>query len=195
MTDSGSATDRTLLRVLVVCTANQCRSPMGEVIARDLGHRQNAQVEVRSAGTRSIVGAPATDRAVKAMRRRGLDLSNHLSQPVAPALLENADLVIAMERLHVIELVDQHGADWQKTFTLLELADRLAGTATQASDLDDWLESLRTGRTPLQTLSSRDIDDPTGGSLRQHTKSATLIASALETILREVGELCRKSAG
>ena len=48
--------------VLFICTANQCRSPMAEVIGRDLLTRANpaAEWQVGSVGVRAVDGYPAT---------------------------------------------------------------------------------------------------------------------------------------
>jgi protein-tyrosine phosphatase len=58
--------------VTVVCTGNICRSPMGEVILRDLFREAGLDVTVDSAGTtRWEVGSPMDRRAVAELRRRG----------------------------------------------------------------------------------------------------------------------------
>jgi protein-tyrosine-phosphatase len=60
-----------------------------------------SQVEVGSAGTHAIPGAPATREAIAALARRGGDLSRHRSRPLTPDLIRAADLVLGMEAEHV----------------------------------------------------------------------------------------------
>jgi len=87
-------------RILIVCTGNICRSPMGEgllraAIGRDpqLGGRG---IEVRSAGIHGWEGAPASELAVEVMRERGVEISGHRSQPLSEELIEWADVVLTM---------------------------------------------------------------------------------------------------
>jgi len=101
---------RTLgMTIVFVCTANSCRSPMAEAICkRLLAERLGCEAEdlpqrgynVLSAGTAGVDDCPASRQAVEAMRRRGLDLSEHKSRPVTPGLVEDADVVFVMARHH-----------------------------------------------------------------------------------------------
>jgi len=87
-------------RVLFVCSANQCRSPMAEVIFKDFVQKNNpspSEWHIESAGCWAPVGCPSTPTARQAMRLRGLDLSSHRSQPVTQALLEKFDLILCMQ--------------------------------------------------------------------------------------------------
>jgi len=89
--------------VLFVCTANQCRSPMAEVLFKELVKKKNpsnTDWRVESAGVWASSGQPATPTAVEAMRFRGLDLSEHRSQPVTEALLAEFDLILCMQFDH-----------------------------------------------------------------------------------------------
>ena len=61
------------LRLLIVCTANQCRSPMGEAIARSLLYERSIASEVASAGTEALDGMEATDGAKITARKLALD--------------------------------------------------------------------------------------------------------------------------
>jgi protein-tyrosine-phosphatase len=69
--------------ILFVCSANQCRSPMAEALFKDLVRERGEENEwrVESAGVWAYAGAPATENAQLAMQKRGLDLSQHRSQP------------------------------------------------------------------------------------------------------------------
>lgn len=95
--------------ILVVCTGNICRSPMGAAL---LQHALSAQPEplrslkVLSAGVASRRGDPASANSVTALRKVGIDLKGHASQPVTQELLDNALLVLCMTESHrdMIEL-------------------------------------------------------------------------------------------
>ncbi len=92
--------------VLVVCSGNTCRSPMGSrLLARALARRVETvpgylAPPVRSAGTFANHGAPASRGALEALAAMGLELDDHRSEPLAPALLERCDLVLCMTASH-----------------------------------------------------------------------------------------------
>jgi protein-tyrosine phosphatase len=91
------------MRITVVCTGNICRSPMGEVILRDLLSHAGLgdDVVVDSAGTtRWEVGNPMDPRAAAELRRRGYDGSAHVAREFDPRWLAEADLVLAADAGH-----------------------------------------------------------------------------------------------
>jgi len=95
--------------IIFVCTANSCRSPMAEVLCKEmlaqrlgcgLNELEKRGYSVVSAGTAATWQMPASRQALAAMRRRGLDLSNHQSRPLTPGLVEDADAIFVMARHH-----------------------------------------------------------------------------------------------
>ena len=88
--------------VLFVCTANQCRSPMAEVLLKALvaQHGEADRWQIQSAGTWTEPGRPATQLAQAVLQRRNLDLSGHRSRPLEADLLASASLVLVMTRHH-----------------------------------------------------------------------------------------------
>jgi protein-tyrosine phosphatase len=112
--------------ILFVCTANICRSPMAAAIMRqrlaDLGLDQ--EVEVLSAGVYAEAGLPASGLAVTTLAGHAIPLEEHRSQPLVPALLQQADVVLVMEEAHrrsIFYLTPQHLG---KVYLLSELAGR-----------------------------------------------------------------------
>jgi protein-tyrosine-phosphatase len=98
--------------ILVVCTGNICRSPMGAAL---LQHALAGQAEplrllkVRSAGVASRTGEPASANAVTALKKVGIDMKGHASQPVTQDLLDGSLMVLCMTESHrdMIEITAQ----------------------------------------------------------------------------------------
>jgi protein-tyrosine phosphatase len=92
------------LSVVVVCSGNICRSPIGEQLLRqalaDAGLA--AQVQVSSAGTGSWhAGQDADPRAAAALRRAGVPMDRHTAHEITPDEAERADLVLVAGRQHL----------------------------------------------------------------------------------------------
>jgi protein-tyrosine phosphatase len=79
---------------------------------------------------------PATATAQQAARKRGFDISGHRSQPLTRDLVEEADLVVAMEDRHRRAVLDlAPGAD-------VMLLDEGGVPDPIGGSLDDYLETL-----------------------------------------------------
>lgn len=90
--------------VLAVCLGNICRSPTAEAAIREAAALAGVDLEVRSAGTGSWhVGSPPDERMTRAAGDVGLELSGAAAQ-VDPSDLDDADLVLAMDRSNLTEL-------------------------------------------------------------------------------------------
>jgi len=80
-------------RILTVCTANICRSPLAErALARAL-----PGVEVGSAGLEALSGMPADALAVAAGAQHGLELGEHRARQLAGWMCQQAELILVME--------------------------------------------------------------------------------------------------
>ena len=89
--------------ILVVCTANVCRSPMAAAL---LKHALAAQpeplrsLEIISAGVGGRDGDPASANSVTALKKVGLDISGHRSRAVTEELVQGAVAVLGMTESH-----------------------------------------------------------------------------------------------
>ncbi|MBE5765754.1 MAG: low molecular weight protein arginine phosphatase [Clostridiales bacterium] len=90
------------MKIIMVCTANTCRSPMAEVLMRDaLFERKIQGVEVASAGVSAYSGSPAMYEAIETMDEYHLDLRYHVSKPLG-AVWQEGSLVLCMTRSHLM---------------------------------------------------------------------------------------------
>lgn len=90
--------------VSFVCTGNICRSPMGEVILRDLIADAGLADEVRitSSGTGDWhVGGPADPRTVATLADYGHDGTAHRAQQFEESGFQELDLVLALDYGHL----------------------------------------------------------------------------------------------
>jgi L-threonylcarbamoyladenylate synthase len=93
--------------ITFVCSGNICRSPMAVGILNRalLKTKYRDQVNVQSAGTLNLPRTPAALEALDVSEEKGIDLNNHLSQPVNPEIIRQSDLVICMALNHYNHLV------------------------------------------------------------------------------------------
>jgi protein-tyrosine-phosphatase len=180
--------------VLVVCTGNICRSPIGEGFLKlHLSQRFPGQhIDVSGAGVIARDGHPATEEAVQAAWEREVDISSHRARRLHASLIERADLVIAMAEEHAEEIRRQVPSAHPKTFMLKELVHLLSDLppVDERDTLDD--EALRARIAEAHALRNRnaiatvdlDISDPLGMSLETYRATAweldTLIAQLVE---------------
>jgi protein-tyrosine phosphatase len=110
----------TLLRVLVLCHGNICRSPFAAAV---LAARIPA-LEVCSAGLHASDGSPADPVAVKCAGRMGVSLAAHRSVRVGPDALAWADLILVMQGAHAAAIE----RDWPRFHSRVRLlGDYLPG--------------------------------------------------------------------
>jgi protein-tyrosine phosphatase len=138
-------------------------------------------LSARSAGFVST-GLPAPPEVLAAVSAVGLDLSDHRSRLVTPALLHGADLVIGMTRQHVIDLALLSPDTWQRCFTISDVLRRgeSAGPRLSSESVRDWARRVGGERTRASLVAlplSEDIVDPMGGRARDYERARDELAA------------------
>ena len=101
-----------MIRILMVCMGNICRSPMAEGVLRHMLENEglSGSVWVESAGTHSYhQGCPPDRRGQETAARRGIRLDNIRARPLQKADLDAFDYILAMDRAnyqHILSLCE-----------------------------------------------------------------------------------------
>lgn len=87
-------------KILVVCTGNICRSPMGERFLRVLlPHKK-----IDSAGTAALIDHGADADAQRMAKKFGISLDGHRGRQFTPELSVRYDLILVMEKAHLRQI-------------------------------------------------------------------------------------------
>ena len=163
-------------RILTVCTANICRSPSMELVARHL--TTPGDIEVSSAGTHGFVDH-AIDDTLAAALPEGIAQAGFRSRRLSTEMLQQADLVLTAETAHRAFILQEHPSMFRKVFSLGQLA---AAVAKSPGDLDPQalLDHVATQRGPDDA--DLDVADP----YRRGPEAATAAVNQIEALLRAV---------
>ncbi|MCU4187265.1 hypothetical protein K6U06_23080 [Acidiferrimicrobium sp. IK] len=178
------------VQILVVCSANRCRSVMGAALLESHLAGQGSDIEVRSAGF-GPPGLPPLPDAVKVMADIGIDISAHRSSTVDAGVCEGADLLVGMTRQHLIDLALLAPRSWQRAFTVVDLVRRGRNIGPLGDDYEDlrsWVHWAQAGRdrASVMALPARDdVADPVGRPLPEFQKAR----DTLDDLLRDLAGL------
>ncbi|HEY64608.1 MAG TPA: low molecular weight protein arginine phosphatase [Caldilineae bacterium] len=150
--------------ILFVCTGNLCRSPMAAGLMRQRLAETglDGQVQVRSAGIYPLLGQPASEKAVRVMAERGIDISQHQAQGLNLKDIQQADIILVMEEAHRRSIFYLAPEQLHKVFLLSEVAGQ-----------------------------HHDVKDPYGQEIEAYRRCADELASLLDAgfdyILEQIG--------
>lgn len=150
------------VRVLVVCTANICRSPVVEALLRAKLASRGLDWQVASGGLLPASGYPASKNSVIVLAERDIDIAGHRSNEVRSIDVEAADLVLCMEQRHVESLRVENRAHREKIYLLTEMIGR-----------DEDIADPYGGPLPWYQTMLADVDDILDRGLEQIIRSAT----------------------
>ncbi|SDS49993.1 arsenate reductase/protein-tyrosine-phosphatase family protein [Microlunatus soli] len=173
------------LRVLVVCTANQCRSPMAEFLLRHRVQQLGLDWTVSSAGTLALPGHQMHPNTARLLRARGMVDPDWRTRRVDTHSLSGSDLVLTATREHRAAVVDTEPGLRDNVYTILQFADRVnavrqAGIWDPLRDTSDkLLTALRRSEIPGN---GQDLSDPVGRRYRPFKACARVLDHANDMI-------------
>jgi protein-tyrosine phosphatase len=162
------------MRILYVCTANQCRSPIAERLARALG------AEATSAGIHACARRAMVPYAAIALQELGGDPEGFFSRRLTAEMTSGADLVLTMTQTQRDQVLEISPLALRKTFTMVEAA-RLA----RVDDVRT-VAGMAAARPYSSQASHEDIPDPMGHELDAFRSTAKRILTINEFLVGRI---------
>jgi protein-tyrosine phosphatase len=123
-----------LASILIVCTANVCRSPYAAALLTDHAARSGRSgVRIQSAGTRAADGQSLCSGASALLRTGGVGrdaADDHRSRKLELDLVRGAELILVASLEHRSEIAYADAAARRRTFTFKEAAAYLGELAS-----------------------------------------------------------------
>ena len=180
-----------MTNILAVCTGNVCRSPATE---RLLGSRLGpaANVEVHSAGTSALVGAPIDGPVAELLREAGVDPTDFTARRLVPEHVRAADLVLVMTREHRSAVVAVEPAAVRRTLLLREAAVLATAITREGWPIDVSGEAAARlaalprlagrHRPDIARMSDLEVEDPYQRSTDVYQRSVAVITEAVDAL-------------
>ena len=157
--------------ILTVCTANICRSPMAEGLLRHALAAQPPPLKSRpvvSAGVAARTGELVTEYSVQAMKKAGIDISGHRSQPITQELIDGALAVLCMTEAHRATIPFMFEQPPKNIFLFREF---------------------------LPSDAEKEIADPYGGPYRLYELCRDEMVEAIPSLIEQFKKLITKPVG
>jgi protein-tyrosine phosphatase len=172
-------------RVLFVCTANHCRSPIAERVAA-MALDGHPAIVVESAGTHARPGTPMAPEAERALAQAGIRAGRFASRQLTAEIIRQADLILAVGREHRAWAASAVPGAADRAFTLTEFGALCA--AVPAAEVVSHADAVQRARAlvaaarPLRglvPLDEPDLGDPYGRPFRAFRATVRRVQEAL----------------
>ena len=144
-----------MLDILFICHGNICRSPLAEVVLKDLTERQGlaGKFQIASAATsREELGNDIHPGTRRVLEREGIPFSSRQARQITKSDYEAYDYIIAMDRANLRNLERLLGGDPEgKFFLFLEFAGEHRDIADPwyTGNFDETYRDIKQGCTAL----------------------------------------------
>ncbi len=152
--------------ILLVCTGNSCRSVMAWGLLKKM-LKERSDYKIMTAGTRVVEGVRPTPEAIQVMAEQGIDVSGHLGRVLSDEMINEADLILVMERAHK-ESILMHRFDAKNKIHLLTEFGRIKKE---------------------DKLLNPDIPDPIGKPLQFYRRVFGIIKESLTSTVKRLEQL------
>lgn len=152
--------------ILVVCTANICRSPVVTALLQQRlnGHGRTGWT-VESAGTWATIARGAARYSIQLMAAQNIDISQHQARMINEEMIKQADLILGMESGHVEALQVEFPSHRKRIFTLSQMAGK-----------------------------SYSVADPYGGTLKDYQDMVAEVTRLIDVGFSRIVALAEKNA-
>lgn len=146
-------------KILFVCTANICRSPMAEAMFNVLARERGLPYRAESAGIADLGAASMSSSAREVLGEAGITAGDHRSRRVTGDMIREARLVLVMGPRHAMEL------------------SRRFGESEKVHLLQEYGSSIPDGR---------ELPDPYGQNILTYRASMRQIFECVEGVLKRL---------
>lgn len=172
------------MRVLFVCTANICRSPMAAALFAKSAHAHDATDALAASGGFLEGGRAVHEHVTTILDTQGIDVSQKRSQRLSASLVDPADLILTMTSEHARGVVSQFPRSIERVYTLRHFGSVVTPRARHDSTTE-WLHAINDAnrRAYLGDDILLDIPDPIGHPLKAFQGLAVELDSTISWIM------------
>ncbi|CAJ1174259.1 Low molecular weight protein-tyrosine-phosphatase YfkJ [Companilactobacillus paralimentarius] len=121
-------------QIIFVCLGNICRSPMAEMMMKQLvaekGLSEEIQIQSRATSTYEIGNSPHPG-AIRELQKQNIPIVEHAAKQITTADFDKADVVIGMDQQNILDLKQMAPVSDQAK---VHLAYEIVGKADEVQD-------------------------------------------------------------
>lgn len=172
------------MRVLFVCTANMCRSPLAAGLFVHAAHERKVNDALAASAGFLEGGRPVHEHVASILDDRGIDTSKKVSRKLSAELVEKSDLILTMTSEHARGVVGRFPNSIHRVYTFRHFASVVAPRATEITT-NEWLTEVNRAnrRAYLGEDEALDIADPIGRDFPVFVSLANELTNSISWIL------------